>query len=389
LVNQYPSEFGDNVAYDLSVRSADSSSRPGALVLVAGRYSASDDLQTNIYNVTNAVYKLFRQHGYGEDRIHYLAPTTNLDPDNDGSFDDVNGLATRQNLENAITQWAVGKVAQDRAFTLYMMDHGSYDRFYLDKPAGQWLTPGDLHGWLNALEEDVPGVKINVIVDACFSGSFIDPDAAIGKDNRVVIASTAAHAVAYASGSGSVFSDAFIAALDQGMSLFSAFSEGKQSALLAHPDQNAWLDDNGDNRPNTNRDGQESSNRGFTFGGTFASEIWPPYVEKAEVRDLANGAGEIWAKVLDDEGVQWSWAVVYPPSYNPPTSSEELVNEPVAVPLVDRGDDWYAIRYTQFQEIGEYRIVIYAGDDDGLQSRPRAVTLRTGWPVFLPVIKRQ
>ena len=52
--------------------------------------------------------------------------------------------------------------------------------------------------------------------------------------------------------------------------------------------------------------------------------------------------------------------------------------EPLPVTLLSRGNDWYGVSYPSFDEIGEYRIVLYAEDDGGLQGRPKLVTVRTG-----------
>jgi len=92
----------------------------------------------------------------------------------------------------------VAQVGPDRPLTLYLMDHGIYDQLYLDKPSGQWVTPVDLDGWLDQLEQAVPGVKVNVVVEACYSGSFIDLEKTVSNPGRVIIASTSESAVAYA-----------------------------------------------------------------------------------------------------------------------------------------------------------------------------------------------
>lgn len=389
FTNQDPGTFGDEVAYQLSVNGALVNTSPGALVLVAGRYAPDDPLQPNIYNVTNAVYRLFLQHGYSKDRIYYLAPTLSIDADNNGQFDDVNATATQVNLQEAITVWAANKVSAERAFNLYMMDHGSYDQLYLDRPFNEWITAAQVDTWISTLEAAVPNVKVNIIVDACYAGSFIDPADEVSSNNRVVIASTAAYAVAHASSTGSVFSDAFIDALDRGMSLRNAFGEAQWATELAHPDQTPWLDDNGDATPNTQQDGLEAAQRGFAYAGTFAVQNWPPYVADAELREQEGSSGQIWAQVLDDEGVKWAWAVVYPPSYKAEQASDELLPEPVPIPLLDRGNHWYAIEHNSFDERGTYRILIYAEDNAEAQSRPRLLTVKTGQAVYLPLVMRK
>ena len=95
----------------------------------------------------------------------------------------------------------------------------------------------------------------------------------------------------------------------------------------------------------------------------------------------------IQARVLDDERVRRVWAVIYPPSYQPPGTGEELVRETMpTIVLLDQGSDWYGAIYSGFDEMGTYRVVIYAEDDDGLEARPLAIEVTTGWPVYLPLI---
>jgi hypothetical protein len=75
--------------------------------------------------------------------------------------------------------------------------------------------------------------------------------------------------------------------------------------------------------------------------------------------------------------------VIYPPSYRAPSSNEELVAEPLPLPLLARGNEQYAALYGQFDEPGLYRIVIYAEDDEGLTSRPLELFVNT---LYLPLV---
>ncbi len=383
LTNQDPANGGDDVAYNLSVREPLVNPAPGALIVVAGRHSASDELQNNIHNVTDAVYRLFQKHGYPKDRIRYLATDLTLDPDGGGA--DVYASATNVNLEEVVTEWAVTKVSADRALTIYLVDHGNRDKFYLDKPYGEWLEPDDLDSWIDQLEDDVPGLKVNVIVEACFSGSFVDE---LSKDGRVVIASTGAWVQAHASNDGANFSDTFIDGLDQGMSLLGAFKEGADAAKLAFPVQISGLDDDGNAQANDQDDGQQAAQRGFAFAGTLAAEVWPPYIKQAEVRDLQDGTGQIWAEVEDDEDVRWVVAVIYPPSQQTTGEEEKMATSPPPVTLWEAGNNWHNATYTEFDEMGEYRILIYAEDDIGLQGRPKLITVQTGYQIYLPLVLR-
>jgi hypothetical protein len=386
LLNHDPTVYGSGVAYHLSVRALDDAPSPGAVVIVAGKWRDGDPLQPNIHHVTDAVYCLFQAHGYYGGRLHYLATDATLDPDDDGT-PDVDAPPSPANLEQAITGWAVDKVGPDRAFTLYLMDHGYYDKFYLDGDT-QTVSPNELDGWLKALEAAAPGVRVNVIVEACYSGSFIDLIRTVSKPGRLVIASTGAWNLAYASNEGAAFSDAFLQALGEGMSLYGSFQEARWAVQEAHPDQTPWLDDDGDGVPNEGEDGQEAARRGFAYAGTLG-DAWPPYVAWAEIGEIQHGTGVITAEVRDDTGVSEVWAVVYPPSYQPPQpgETEELVLESLTtVPLSDGdGDGVYSALYDGFDETGAYRVVVHAVDGEGLMGRPKGAEVHR---LYLPLVVR-
>ena len=391
--NSYSDRAGPDVTYHVSVRSLAQSATPGAIVIVAGRLRLDDTLQRNIHNVTNEVYNLFLEHGYSKDRIYYLATNTSMDADGNGYPDDVDLKSSHDNLQKAITEWATDAslgLGSERAFTLYLMDHGGVDRFYLDG-SSQTVDPHELDSWLDTLEA-ATGARVNVIMEACHSGSFL---AALGQEGRVVIASTARRAVAYATQNGARFSDTFLESLQRGLSLYNSFEEARWMAETAHPDQAPWLDDDGDGIWNHATDGQEAARRGFAYAGTFgpSEEQWPPYVVWARV-DVENGEHVIKAQVEDNHGnagVNFVWAVMYEPSYTPPPGdTEEMPQEtlPTAQLQDPDGDGiWEAIE--QFDELGEYRLVIYAADDEDLSARPKELKIRTGWQVYLPLVIKQ
>ncbi|MEZ4864564.1 MAG: C13 family peptidase [Caldilineaceae bacterium] len=396
LLNHTSTVFGSNVAYQLSVRGEQEGGGPGALIVVAGRLLETDKLQDRIYAVTDRVYRLWRNNGYGPERIRYLAPDLNRDADGDG-VKDVAALPSKANLQDAIVNWAADKLSADRPLTIYVMDHGAYDKLYLDEPRGERLFPDDMNSWLSQLEAAVPDVKINVIIEACNSGSFIDPDKSISGTNRVVVTSASAFSLAWASPQGAVFSDALLDSLAMGQSLYVAFDEAKANALRLHSDQFAWLDDNGDGAPNGGQDGKKAAIRGFNTDNSLAEIKWKPYVVEAEVLDATTqerfgpqvrlGArGEIRAEVRDNSQVKTVLATIYPPSFRAPTSGEELVQGPPPITLQDRGNNIYAGLYGAFDEIGTYRIVVTGIDDDGLESRILDFTVSTGSLIYLPLV---
>ena len=141
-------------------------------------------------------------------------------------------------------------------------------------------------------------------------------------------------------------------------------------------------------------DGALAAQSSFRSSGSLTGgDLWQPYVVWGEVRstdlvDRHSAPAEIWAEVRDDRGVQSVLAVIYPPSYQAPTSGDELVAGPPPITLQARGNDRYAGTYGDFREIGEYHIFLYALDTDGLHSPPKAIHFSNGSRVFLPLLHR-
>ena len=66
-----------------------------------------------------------------------------------------------------------------------------------------------------------------------------------------------------------------------------------------------------------------------------------------------------------------------------------MIAEPVPVPLIKgQQQGWYAVTYQGFDEMGEYRLVFHAEDNETLRGRPIEMRVRTGWPVYLPLVIR-
>ena len=391
LSDNNPTLAGPQVAYRLSVRRMQSESNnpgtpsKGVLVLLAGRLKNPDAVQKNINAVTQAVYDLYKSNGYSDDDIQYL--TT------DPSMPGYDKPATLANLQEAIVTWAKGKLSADRQLTLYLMDHGDSEKFFVDgsiQPQ-QVLTPTLLGDWLGQIESAVPGVKVTVIIEACYSGSFIKSVQRISKPGRLIIASTSADTVAYASTSGAYFSDQFVTSLRQGYSLHNSFRAAYAVSLeLTRLLQEPWLDGNGNGIPNEPEDVALASKRGLGYAEKNTSDSWAPFIASAQgPNQIVDRRGAIVAEVRDNKRVRRVWAVIYPPSYRPPTNSKELVPENLPMIILPaQGKDNFGSEYPGFDETGVYRIAIYAEDDDGLTSLPKVISVQNGKQVFLPLIAR-
>jgi len=415
LSNHDPQTAGANVEYQVALRVVGEKPKESGVIIVAGRYKESDRLQENIHHITDNAYKMFLDRGYDNDSMKYLATTHHIIA---GSGDDSiiakSGITlTREALHDAIVVWAAEQVKPGNALTLYMMDHGDRDGIiYLDEPEDERLSVVELNKWLTELEEAVPGVLINVIIEACFSGSFIrGGPASISKEGRVIITSSSQDTRAYASRHGAHFSDNLLKSLEKGTNVALSFDYASASVDSIVSIQNPLLDANGNRKPNELEDMRIAAGRGFNTEGTFApEEVWPPEifnehllpVEKSRAASIESSRpmqGEIiessrliQVEVKDDLGVDSVWAVIYPPFFSAPREGRELVAADVEsnaeeIELVKDGD-FYTALYDNFTKSGTYRIMIHARDDDGREAAPVALSLRTGEAVFLPLISR-
>ncbi|MBV7334338.1 C13 family peptidase [Chloroflexi bacterium TSY] len=384
LTNHDANLFGSDAVYNLSVRALATDAPPGALILVGGRVKMNDPLQLNIDHVTEEVYRLFRNQGYADEDILYLS--------HDEEDTRVDGPPTTAAVRDGITKWAASKVGTNRPLTLYLMDHGVVNGLYLDKPQGQTLAPSQLDSWLNELEASKPDLAVNVFIEMCYAGSFIQGPNEMSKAGRVVVASTNDQNLAFASEKGAHFSDHFIPALEQGSSIFSSFQTARAAAQAANSLQQPWLDGDGDGVPNEQSDGEIAAQRGFGFAGTLSEESWPPLIREAMgPTSIESNRGVIEATVLDDVEVDDVWAVIYSPSYVSPNEGEEIAQETSILPTIvlqRKGNNRYAAEYPGFDERGIYRIVIYADDNEGLFARPVSIDVDTGRNIFLPLVRR-
>ena len=90
----------------------------------------------------------------------------------------------------------------------------------------------------------------------------------------------------------------------------------------------------------------------------------------------------------DNDEIEQVWAVVFPPSYRPPDAADELGSGPPPITLQPQYANHYAGLYGHFDEIGTYRIVVYAEDDEGLHAPVKEILFQNGSQIFLPLVMR-
>lgn len=372
---------GNHVSYEVSIDELRTTAASGALILMGGRFRMGDRLQPNIHYVTDDVYKFYKSRGFLDENIFYLAT--------DPSLPGYDAPATLANLQTAITSWAASRVGDGSPLTLYFMDHGEIDIFFVDEPNGQQLSPELLDSWLDQLEAKTNGLHTTIIIEACHSGSFIVGEKRVSQPGRLTISSTNLENVAYASRQGAQFSDRFVGQLRLGSNIYTSFWSAHNAVNRLYRLQEPWIDANGNGIPNEPEDRNAARQHKPGYSGNVPADLWAPWLVWVRGPSaIVDETGEIQAEVRDNNGVKSVTAVFYPPSYVSPTESKELIPEDLdSIQLTSQGGDVYAGTYDKFTEKGTYRVAVYAEDIHGLKARFRLINVMNLASVYLPLLQ--
>ena len=372
LSNNDGSVAGSHVKYRISV---DVLPEKKVAIIVAGHPGPNADLQNNIYNAANDVFRMFQTKGFTADDITYLAPANDsvLGTTQSSLFRD--DEATVINFSGAITSWAVDKAPD--VLNLYMADRGEIDKFYLNDQ-DEVLSPDQLDDWLNQLESAVPDIEINIFIDASHAGSFIQEPQSISKAGRVIVTSSSQDNIAYASPDSTYFSEHFFTALRGGGNVYESWEKASRNIENIFPKdfQEPWIDGDGNGIYNELSDftiaAQRHFEQGYTLGDVAPPEIVDAYMEEDDT--------VVASEVSDDQNIESVWAIIYPPSYlqrtnrNVSTAADSLTIIDLSGGSTEdniyRGDPY------DFAEEGTYRIVVQAKAEDGLVAEPNVMEIK-------------
>jgi WD40 repeat protein len=218
---------------------------PGQAIIIAGP-EPKDGLFKYSNEFTQRMYRLLKQRGYNDDKIHYLnvlAPDIEkpLDGRPEAERQDYALFDPEAELADAFAQ-ATAKLSVGEQFVFYLHAHAHPDAAYL---VDYELTASHLRDLLTSVPA---GVQQIIILDTCYSGSFIDDLKEVA--NRVVVTSTNDKSLTWQIASSS-FANKFMKMLEHGASLLEAFQAAEDMILNARDlfaGQRPWLDDDGDGK---------------------------------------------------------------------------------------------------------------------------------------------
>ncbi|MFK7956326.1 MAG: FG-GAP-like repeat-containing protein [Lysobacterales bacterium] len=320
-------------------------------------------------------YRVLVSQGFNADSIEYLSDNVDLDLSGNGVAD-VDGPATVANLQSAFTNFAAGA----GALTVYLVDHGGFDTFRI---SGTEVMPASsLAGLVNAWQSAHPGAPLNIIYDACQSGSFMD-DLQSAGDERVVIASSEADENAYFVSQGTLsFSNQFWTHIFNGLSLGQSFSLARSSQQATFVNQSPLLDADGDGSFNSATDLAVVANR-FIGNGVVQNANAPQINGVSDPQTISDGsiATLTAIDVTDPDGIARVWAVLRPPGFNPAAADTPVQGLPI-VDLNRVGDsDTFEATSDSFIAEGSYQVTVYAEDAIGNRAVPQVTSVTVNNPL--------
>ncbi|MGE0087717.1 MAG: 6-bladed beta-propeller [Desulfococcaceae bacterium] len=331
-------------------------------IVVAGA-GKGDSLWDSVQMNANFAYRTLTYQGFTKENIFYLSDDTELDLDNNGKPDDVDGKSNLVNLEYAIKQW--GPENDTEHLLIYLIDHGGIDpagkgTFRMNLPqysdTGQILCPAEilkadtLNEWLSCFRNS-DSKSITIIYDACKSGSFLSE---ISGPGRVFITSTNPEQNAYFITQGSIsFSNFFWTHIFNGSSLEKSFD---LSYHTIKEFQTPLLDGNGDGHGNEESDFNEVHDMFIGSKTVFHGEapVITEFSPDISIKDTSTA--EIYAKIQDDDAVTRVWAVIRRPDYHQSTSGNPVLEIPEMEMNFNREKERYEAVYTAFNIPGNYKI---------------------------------
>ena len=338
-------------------------------VLVAGG-SQSDAGWPAVEASIRLAYEALRFQGYADDDMQCYSPVT--------FSAGVDGANVLSNIEYALTDWAA---EQTRDLTVYLVGAGAAQSFCVN--ADETLTAGRLDDWLDALQENMPGVA-TLVYDADRSGSFLPLLTPAEGNERIVVASAGRDQTACQPPHQNIsFSSYFWRRVLNGATVNTAFTHAGIAVAFGADGQNAQLDDNGDGVYDARTDGLLA--RTYTIGvGILLASDDPLVGEVSPEQNLEGTASAtIWAEDVTSTGaIERVFAVIaFPEASN---AKRDCSGPLVEVIELTQDGGRYRETFNGFRDEGTYDIAVVAVDTDGAASLPGRTTVTQSEPVVDP-----
>jgi PKD repeat protein len=329
---------------------------PRALI-IAG-HQENDLLWPAFRYLADRFYQLLINRRLNDDLIYLMSSGYDAD---DSRID--NNSPTEQAIANYLKSLypdnSPSKVNDKIPLIIYMVDHGGQKKFLLN--TDKYLKADFLDQQLDNLQDETQ-CEVQVIIDACYSGSFKDALAPSESQKRIIITSTGPKNPSYIDHDGrESFSSHLFNWLFQGYSLGESFSFAKYGIGETPKIYEGQV-------PDINNIQLANETH---LGGTFAtSNLMPNIIFHTPNQVLSNPSLTITAEVIDIEDSKCLvWASILPPNHHKPIfgefNSPQWQLERIDLSPVPGEENIYAGKYDCFYQKGLYVVYLYASDSVG------------------------
>ncbi len=339
--------------------------RFGKVIVALGGIGPSEVHAWPKFNtVAESVYRVFVQRNFqAEKDIYFLSPDPN-------KTKGAQAQTTLKTLEYAITSWAAKEVNSNVPLYIYLLSHNLGDKFLVERRGLQddYLTPEQLDLWLDKLPPETP---VTLIIEACYSGSFIN--SRLSAPNRTIITSASRDKQALIMRTSS-FSRFFFDRIRANQTIRAAFSqtEERMKKMRAHHSQSPQIDANGNGVANELLDLQALGDRRIPADISSLS-LPPAFGSQAQAVNLKPGISShtFQVEVVGTE-VERVFAEIIQPGFDPDRLFQNWQEVDQQIQAVDlqlaadqEGTPKYQLRYDKFIQPGEYTLIFQASNADG------------------------
>jgi formylglycine-generating enzyme required for sulfatase activity len=359
----------------------------GRAIIVAGGGHRGENYDTFVrstWGVAQYVYnRLYMNRQFAHESIDYLAPTVVLAD----TTVQVDGVPNTSTLMQAIDGAQSDNVQLGIPLVIFLAGHGGEGVFLIDD--NEELLAEELDSRLNAIvdakvaarllesTEAAPRDEIVLVVDVCYSSTFLEKIAGPG---RVVVGSSSRTVASTLDGRS--FGSFFFEEISKGRDVWRSFNEASDR-LHTDFDQTPYLDADGDGVPvydeaggmNPGRD--EEIARSVFIGGDYgtSSRINPEIYGRPTASPGSGGSGEYVLEVAADRGLLVGCLVIPEDS---DLTSEGAVADVVRVTLEPSSTIADTSVYQAVHELpgsGRYVLVFQASDQLGNLAAQRTISL--------------
>lgn len=344
----------------------------GEAIILAGQGDdPTDPIYQGIQDVADYFYRILITRGFSHETVYYMNANAvhQIGTDNFPVVDD--SQPTVQKVKDAIA-WAGNRQSTGPLY-LFLIDHGMKQKLVISIKNGIYITAETLD---QALDEFQVKTKrpVVVIIEACYSGSFVPVLTNGGESNRAVITSAGASETA-AFADAWCFTRCYALRLFRGIGLAAAFVDTINSS--AKNDYFQWQ------TPQAALASLGLQKVGIPFSVVPLAEndITPitnlKFFDAVGVQDGITlsrtvQSATLSATVFAKKGVKRVWALVLPPDYIPPTIGQEFkvmdLGEVEHELSYDIASDSYQAEFMPLEPPTKkttYTVTYYMEDQDG------------------------